>query len=71
MGTLVYAQGPNDSLEGAVQKRARTIAMRELGRVAHTMKLEAQETADGSTDGRVEAYIRDNVNERDLWDERD
>jgi hypothetical protein len=34
------------------------------------MKLEAQETQDGATDERVEAYIRD-LKERDLWDERD
>jgi predicted DNA-binding mobile mystery protein A len=69
--TLVYALVPNDSLAGAVAARARKIALRDLGRVAHTMKLEAQETADGATDERIDAYIRDNVKERDLWDERD
>ena len=67
--TLVYALVPNESLEGAVRARARKIALRDLGRVAHTMKLEAQETPDGATDERLEAYIRDNVKERDLWDE--
>ncbi len=67
--TLVYALVPNDSLEGAVRARARKIALRDLGRVAHTMKLEAQETPDGATDERLEAYIRDKVKERDLWDE--
>lgn len=66
--TLVYALVPNDSLEGVVQARARRIALRDLGRVAHTMKLEAQETPDGATDERIDAYIRDNVKERDLWD---
>jgi hypothetical protein len=35
------------------------------------MKLEAQETQDGATEARIDAYIRDNVKERDLWDERD
>jgi predicted DNA-binding mobile mystery protein A len=69
--TLVYALVPNNSLEGAVRARASKIALRDLGRVAHTMKLEAQETSDGSTDKRVEAYIRDHVKERDLWDDRD
>jgi predicted DNA-binding mobile mystery protein A len=69
--TLVYALVPNDSLEGAVAARARKIALRALGRVAHTMKLEAQETADGATDERIASYIRDNVKERDLWDDRD
>src|SRR5882724_9687615 len=67
--TLVYALVPNDSLKGAVRARARRIALRNLGRVAHTMKLEAQETPDSSTDERLEAYIRDKVKERDLWDE--
>ena len=67
--TLVYALVPNDSLDGAVRARARKIALRDLGRVAHTMKLEAQETPDGATDERLEAYIRDKVKERDLWDE--
>jgi predicted DNA-binding mobile mystery protein A len=69
--TLVYALVPNTSLDGAVRTRARKIAVRDLGRVAHTMKLEAQETPEGSTDERVEAYIRDHVKERDLWDDRD
>jgi predicted DNA-binding mobile mystery protein A len=69
--TLVYALVPNDSLEGAVRARARKIALRDLKRVGHTMKLEAQETREGATDERVEAYIRDYVKERDLWDERD
>jgi predicted DNA-binding mobile mystery protein A len=67
--TLVYALVPNDSLEGAVRARARKIAIRDLGRVAHTMKLEAQETSGSGMDERVEAYIRDNIKERDLWDE--
>jgi predicted DNA-binding mobile mystery protein A len=69
--TLVYALVPNDTLEGAVRTRARRIASRDLARVAHTMKLEAQETPDGSTDERIEAYIRDHVRERDIWNDRD
>jgi hypothetical protein len=43
--------------------------LRDLGRVAHTMKLEAQETPASSSDERLEAYIRDKVKDRDLWDE--
>ena len=66
--TLVYALVPNNSLEGAVRARARKLALRDLGRVAHTMKIEAQETPDSTTDERLEAYIRDKVEERDLWD---
>jgi predicted DNA-binding mobile mystery protein A len=68
--TLVYALVPNETLEGAVQTRARNIAMRDLGRVAHTMKLEAQETGDADLEARIEDYVRDNLKERDLWNER-
>jgi predicted DNA-binding mobile mystery protein A len=67
--TLVYALVPNTSLEGAVRESARKIAMRDLGRVAHTMKLEAQGTGDANLETRIEAYIRDVLKERDLWNE--
>ena len=67
--TLVYALVPNDSLEAAVRTRARKIALRDLARVAHTMKLEAQETGDTALEARIEAYIRDTLRERDLWNE--
>lgn len=66
--TLVYALVPNGSLEGAIRQRARSIALRDLGRVAHTMKLEAQETNSAGFEERVEAYIHDVLTERDLWD---
>jgi predicted DNA-binding mobile mystery protein A len=67
--TLVYALVPNSSLEGAVRARARQIAIRDLGRVAHTMKLEAQDTGDANLEARIEAYIRDVLKDRDLWNE--
>ena len=67
--TLVYALVPNTSLEGAVSTRARKIAKRELGRVAHTMKLEAQGTGDANLEARIEAYVRDVLKDRDLWNE--
>ena len=66
--TLVYALLPNNSLEEAVKARARKIAMRDLKRVAHTMKLEAQETGDAGMDERIEEYIR-SIKDRDLWNE--
>jgi predicted DNA-binding mobile mystery protein A len=67
--TLVYALVPNSTLEQAVTSRARKIAMRDLGRVSHTMKLEAQETADGDLERRIDAYVRDELRPRDLWKE--
>ena len=66
---LVYALVPNTSLEGSVHERARKIALRDLGRVAHTMALEAQGTGDADLAARIDAYIRDRLTERDLWNE--
>jgi predicted DNA-binding mobile mystery protein A len=66
---LIYALVPNSSLEDTVHRRARMIAIRDLQRVAHTMKLEAQATGDDALEARVEAYIRDVIKERDLWKE--
>jgi hypothetical protein len=51
-----------------VRERARAIALRDLARVAHTMKLEAQGTGDADLEARIEAYIRDAVKLRDLWE---
>lgn len=65
--TLVYALVPNTSLEGVVAERARAIALHDLGRVAHTMKLEAQGTGDADMERRIESYIRDTLKDRDLW----
>jgi predicted DNA-binding mobile mystery protein A len=68
--TLVYALVPNSSLEQAVNQRARKIARRDLQRVAHTMKLEAQATGNADMEARIESYIRHAIKERDLWNER-
>ncbi|QKK33787.1 mobile mystery protein A (plasmid) [Rhizobium indicum] len=68
--TLVYALVPNTSLEEATDARARKIALRELQRVAHTMRLEAQGTKDADLEARVQTYIRDHLSERDLWSEK-
>lgn len=67
--TLVYALVPNASLEGAVRARARHVAIHDLRRIAHTMTLEAQGTGEADLEARIEAYIRDVIRERALWDE--
>ena len=69
--TLVYALVPKMSLEDTVQMRARRIALAELQRVAHTMKLEDQGVGDADLEARIEAYLRDVIKERDLWASRD
>lgn len=66
--TLVYALVPNASLEETVQTQARSIAVRDLDRVAHSMKLEAQETGDRNREERVDAYVRELLEDRHLWD---
>jgi predicted DNA-binding mobile mystery protein A len=67
--TLVYAFVPRSSLEDMVHRRARAIAIRDLQRVAHTMKLEAQSTGDTALEARIEAYVRAMLKGRDLWKE--
>lgn len=67
--TLVYALVPNGSLEQTVRARARMLAVRDLGHVAHTMKLEAQGTGEADLEERIDAYIRDVLRDRDLWNE--
>lgn len=67
--TLVYALVPNRPLEEAVRQRARAIALRDLGRVAHSMRLEDQATGDADLEERVADYMRDRVRDRDLWNE--
>lgn len=68
--TVVYALVPRTSLEDAVKRRARKIAIRDLQRVAHTMRLEAQGTGDAGMEARIEAYVRNSIKDRDLWNER-
>lgn len=65
--TLVYALVPNQPLEDAVRQRARALALHDLGRVAHSMRLEEQATGDDDLEARIEAYIRDALRDRDLW----
>lgn len=65
--TLVYALVPNTSLHEMVRGRARRIALHDLERAAHSMKLEAQETDDADLEARIADYIRDNIRLGDLW----
>jgi len=67
--TLVYALVPNTSLDEMVRRRAEQIARRALKRVSHTMKLEDQETTDRDIQSRIDQYVREELNDRDLWSE--
>ena len=65
--TLVYAFVPKTSLEETVQSRALQLAARDLARVDHTMKLEAQQVDAEGADARIDDYIRNVLKDRDLW----
>ncbi len=65
--TLVYALVPNSSLEQMVRARARAIAINEINRVSHTMKLEDQSVGNKELEKQVEAYIRNLLKDRDIW----
>jgi len=67
--TLVYALVPKETLEAAVDSRARMIALRALRRASHTMKLEAQETSDAKREEQIETYIKEVMKDRDIWNE--
>jgi predicted DNA-binding mobile mystery protein A len=67
--TLVYALIPNTTLEATVDAAARKLAITELRRVAHTMRLEDQDVDGIGMEAKIEVHIRDNLTERDLWRE--
>lgn len=67
--TLVYVLVPNRPLDTMVTERAEALARRDLARVHHTMKLEAQETDEAALAEQLEAYIRDSLRDRDLWND--
>lgn len=64
---LVYALVPKTSLTEMVDRRAREIALRALGRVSHSMALEDQQV-DRDLEKRIRTYIETALRDRDLWD---
>ncbi len=66
--TVVYALVPNSSLEGLVQDRAREIARKLLARSDHSMDLEAQGLSPQEREAQIDAYVREHLRVRDLWE---
>lgn len=64
---IVYALVPKTSLTEMVDRRAREIALRALGRVSHSMALEDQQV-DRDLDKRIQTYIETALRDRDLWE---
>jgi predicted DNA-binding mobile mystery protein A len=65
--TLVYALVPRTSLDESVRSRATALARSHITRVAHTMKLEAQEVGDSDLEEQIDDYIREHIADRDVW----
>jgi predicted DNA-binding mobile mystery protein A len=67
-GRLVYAIVPDAaSLEDMVNQRAREIALRDIARIAQTMRLEDQESAPDTLGARLDDYLAEHVRDSDLW----
>jgi predicted DNA-binding mobile mystery protein A len=68
---FVYAVIPRESLEAIVRKRAEALAEKRLGRVSHSMLLEAQQLSKTEQQkalaAEVESLIRDMP--RELWED--
>jgi predicted DNA-binding mobile mystery protein A len=68
---LVYAIVPNQSLHGTLQAQARRVARARMGRVGHTMSLEAQDVEDDEA-AQQEADLASRLLSewpRSLWDD--
>lgn len=68
---LVYSLVPKHSLQKTVENRARIVASRLIGKVDHTMSLEAQNLNKDDLDSEIERLAFKLVNEKQriLWDE--
>ncbi|MGH9890465.1 MAG: mobile mystery protein A [bacterium] len=68
---LVYAIVPNQSLHGTLHAQARRVARARMGRVGHTMSLEAQDVEQDEAAHQEEDLAIRLVSEwpRSLWDE--
>ena len=68
---LVYAIVPNESLHATLQAQARSVARARMGRVGHTMSLEAQDVGHDEAAHQEADLARRLLSEwpRSLWDD--
>jgi predicted DNA-binding mobile mystery protein A len=64
---LVYALVPNESLDGIVRRRARSVAERELAATDQSMRLEAQTPPAELRDDLVAERAEELIDTRRLW----
>lgn len=67
---LVYALVPRQTLGETYDLAARKVALRELGRISHSMALEDQAVDDEDDDERLRRYIAEELDPRDIWARR-
>jgi predicted DNA-binding mobile mystery protein A len=68
--TVVYALVPRQSLEQMVLTRAREVAGKEMASLDQTMALEKQSVEPAEREAQIDAYLREEINLRRLWDDR-
>jgi len=66
--TLVYALVPNKPLEAIVRDRARSLWLRRLSHIEHSMLLEDQAVSGPADEAQLDEFIR-KMNPGRLWDE--
>lgn len=64
---LVYALVPRQTLRETYDLAARKVALRELGRISHSMALEDQAVDDEDDDERLRRFIAEELDPRDIW----
>lgn len=67
---LVYALVPRQTLRETYDLAARKVALRELGRISHSMALEDQAVEDEDDDERLRRFIAEELDPRDIWARR-
>ncbi|MGH7543785.1 MAG: mobile mystery protein A [Gemmatimonadota bacterium] len=67
--TLLYALVPNESIETVLDRRARIIAEKRMGRVWHSMLLEGQEISEEEKERQITDLVSElrSRSPRDLW----
>ncbi|MDW7773045.1 MAG: mobile mystery protein A [Desulfobulbaceae bacterium] len=70
---FVYAVVPRKSLADIVRRRAEIVAEKKLGRVSHSMLLEAQQLSQTELRNAFEAEVETLIREmpKELWDDHD
>jgi hypothetical protein len=64
---LVYVLVPRETLASTYDAAARTVALRDLARISHSMALEDQAVNDPAEGKRLRRFIAEELDPRDIW----